>query len=278
MPTVTPPSPLVAGLFETYLRSYLRRHFHHVRLSRADRPLLGDDEPLIVYLNHPSWWDPLVAFMLARRNLRDREHFAPIDAVALRKYPFFARLGFFGVEQDSGGMRTFLRGAREVLQRPASALWVTPQGRFTDAYRRPLELKPGLGALVSRLDRGVVLPLALEYTWWEERKPEALARFGVPFRLEREWRRAPAEWSQLLAGRLAETADVLREEALSRDPGLFSTVVGGRSGVGGVYDLWRGLGSLLRGERFRAEHGGIGSGPADRMGPESEAVEPETAR
>ena len=49
--------------------------------------------PVIVYLNPPSWWDPLFGFLLAFERFPDRDHFAPIDADALEKYGFLARLG-----------------------------------------------------------------------------------------------------------------------------------------------------------------------------------------
>ena len=38
--------------------------------------------------------------------------------------------------------------------------------------------------------------------------------------------------------------------AVSRDPAKFTAVVSGRTGVGGVYDLWRRVKAWVRGERF----------------------------
>ena len=199
-----------------------------------------------------------MGLLVAREVRGDRDHFAPIEADALARYPFFERLGFFGVEQGQGhGMRRFLRTSHAILERPGSALWITPQGTFADPRSRPLALKPGLGSLISRLDRAVVVPLALEYAWWEERKPEALARFGYPFHLEREWLRSPQEWSAVLAERLEETQEALATESMARDPRMFEVLTYGGSGVGGVYDLMRRARSALRGEQFRPEHGTI---------------------
>jgi hypothetical protein len=42
---------------------------------------------------------------------------------------------------------------------------------------------------------------------------------------------------------------------MERDAAQFEVLVGGRAGVGGVYDLWRRLRARLRGEAFRSEHG-----------------------
>ena len=66
------------------------------------------------------------------------------------------------------------------LERPDAALGITPEGRFSDPRERPVRLEPGLAHLARRLDRGVFLPLALEYPFWQERTPEALACFGAP--------------------------------------------------------------------------------------------------
>lgn len=213
------------------------------------------DRPLIVYLNHPSWWDPLVCLEIALRLYPDRRHYGPIEAVALARYGFFGRLGFFGVEPGTArGARRFLDVSLDVLRRPAAALWVTPGGRSCDPRERPVVLQPGLGHLARRLKCGVVAPLALEYPFWDERFPEALARFGEPVDVEDVGMRA-ADWNTLLTERLAEAQDLLAEDAKSRDLARFDTLLSGDAGVGGVYDLWRRVRARFRGERFRREHG-----------------------
>jgi 1-acyl-sn-glycerol-3-phosphate acyltransferase len=250
-------SPLLLSLFSRYAQGYLARHFHAVRLSRAGLP---DPEPLsgrpvIVYLNHPSWWDPLAGMLLALRLFPGRRHYSPIDAAALGKYRFFERLGFFGIEPGTArGARRFLSVAQEILSQPDAMLWITAGGRFADPRERPVRLQSGLGHLASRMREGVLLPLALEYPFWEVRFPEALARFGEPISLGYDGL-LPDAWTAVLEKRLAAAQDALAAEALARDPASFETLLGGSAGVGGVYDAWRRLRSRVRGERFRPEHG-----------------------
>ena len=43
---------------------------------------------------------------------------------------------------------------------------------------------------------------------------------------------------------------------MTRDPDRFTTLLDGKTGVGGVYDVWRRTKSWARGERFDASHGG----------------------
>ena len=109
--------------FLRYLRRYVRKHFTAVRLARGTRPAPDPGRPLVVYSNHPSWWDPLVYMWLTGAIFAGREGYGPMDAAALRKYGFFRRLGVFGVETGNRrGAAQFLRAARAVLARPGAIL------------------------------------------------------------------------------------------------------------------------------------------------------------
>lgn len=244
-------------LFARYGERYISKSFHAVRLSRTERP---DAEafrglPLVVYLNHPSWWDPMICLLLATRLFPDRRHYAPIDAAALTRYRFFEKLGFFGVEPGTvQGARRFLEVGGRILDRHDSVLWITAAGRFTDPRERPVRLRSGLGHLLWRMEKGAVLPLALEYPFWEERFPEALARFGRAVTIQETSVRA-GDWTGALGARLEAAQDELASEALARDPSSFELLLGGRAGVGGTYDLWRRLKARVRGERFQSAHG-----------------------
>ena len=151
--------------FRRYSVRYIRKHFHALRVSNGSAAIPADDAPLLVVLNHPSWWDPLTCFALLDL-FPNREHFAAIDAEAVRKYRFFSRLGFFGVDTTSlRGAAEFLRTGESILREPSRTVWVTAQGRFADVRVRPLDLRSGVGHLAARIERGYVLPLAVEYTY-----------------------------------------------------------------------------------------------------------------
>lgn len=260
-PSGAPPAPsrFLLSLFAAYVERYLARHFHAVRLL-GEPPSVAPGAALVVYLNHPSWWDPLIALLLARRLFAERRHHAPIDRAALERYRFFARLGFFGVDPVGvAGARRFLAAAEAILAQPGTALWVTPQGRFADPRRRPPSLRPGLERLARRAAAGragrpvVFLPLAIELPFWEERTPEALACFGrqVVVGGRSDAGRLPS----VLAHRLVEAQDRLADAAMARDPADFVELLDGRTGVGGIYDSWRRLAARWRGAPFRPDHG-----------------------
>ena len=171
----------VMKVFAAYSRGYLRRRFHAVRVLKSALPPRDCPHPLVVYLNHAAWWDPLVCLLLAREFFPRRTSFAPIDAAMLERYRIFKQLGFFGVEQGTTrGALTFLRTAQATLASSANALWLTPQGRFVDVRERPLRLQDGLGALATRTPNAAFIPLAIEYAFWTEPRPEILVAFGEP--------------------------------------------------------------------------------------------------
>ncbi len=238
-------SPTLLRLFGHYGDGYLRRHFHSIRLLRDSEASPLPSGPAVVYLNHAAWWDPLVCLFLARRFFPDRSSFSPIDAVALQRYRFFRKLGFFPVEQNSvRGAAEFLRTATAVLQNDNSLLWLTPQGRFTDV-RQPVELQPGVSHLARRLPEVTFRPLALEYTFWEERRPEVLLAFGKLVS-------APNETS--LTENLRETMGRLAAASQRRAAHEWEPLLRARGGVQPFYDFWRSLGARWRGERFQAGH------------------------
>lgn len=247
-------SRLLLLLFSMSGRRRLRRGFRAVRMLRAERLRAAPAGPLVIYLNHPSWWDPIVCAELARTLLRSRQHRAPISEASLRQYPFFARIGMFAVQQKTlRGAAQFLRQSQAVL-RAGGVLWITAEGHFTDPRTRPTRLMPGLGALLQRTDGVTVIPLAVEYTFWNQRRPEVLLAVGEPLYVHSAGERGAAAWTVALEANLQATQDDLAAASLRRDETRFTTLLEGRQGTGGPYALWRRLHAWLRGRRYVPDH------------------------
>jgi 1-acyl-sn-glycerol-3-phosphate acyltransferase len=242
-------------LLTRFFRRWMARNFHAVRLSLSGKPPALSGQALMVVLNHPSWWDPLFGMILADLFASYR-HFVPIDSIALKQYRFFEPLGFFGVDsQTPTGALHFLGTGARILSQPGNALWITAQGRFVDPRERPVQLRQGVGHLLRRVENVVVLPLAIEYPFWQERFPEALAHFGEPLFVDRGRDFTVDEWMEKLHTRLTKAQDDLAEIARLQDSANFATLVDGNVGVGGVYDLWRLVKALVVGKSFHAGHG-----------------------
>jgi 1-acyl-sn-glycerol-3-phosphate acyltransferase len=243
---------LVRG-FRKYVRRYFAKHFHAVRIAKTGRPPRVLDRPTIMVMNHPSWWDALIGFLICPL-WPDRLDFGPMDAHQLNRYRIFAKIGMFGIEQDSiAGARTFLKVSRAILTHENATLWITAQGSFADVRTRPVRLRPGVGHLAAGLDCGAVIPIALEYPFWDESKPEALVLFGESLMID-DHKLDAESWTQLIAEALEQAQDRLAVEAQSRDPQRFDTLVAGRVGVGGIYDFGRRMKAMLTGRRFDPAH------------------------
>ena len=232
---------------------YVPRHFHAVRLTIAAVPTFPTDRPLVFFLNHPGWWDPIIAFLLARHLVPHRQAFAPIEQTALDRYPLIGRLGLFGVDASPRGARRFLQTAQAVLARHDASLWLTPQGTFCDSGARPVRFRPGLGHVAAH-SSGLFVPVALEYRYWNERLPEVLCRLGEPLDTG-ERRASAADWTSRFEQALEATMNSLADDAARRDAGAFQTILGGGEGVGPLYDVGRRVRSLWTGQRYRAAHG-----------------------
>jgi len=244
-------SRFTLAFFRRIVRGYFRRHFRAVRISQPQRFQQATTGPLIVYANHGSWWDPMVSVLLAHRLMPAREHYAPMDADALQRYPILKRIGIFGVDMRSvKGAARFLRTGLDLLA-GGGVLWITPQGRFSDARERPLAFKPGMAALASRVPGGcTLLPLAIEYTFWDERLPETLLHFGEPVLVNG----ADDTLEQRLETALLETMEALKQKAIARDPQAFAVLQSGRVGAGGFQEFFGRIFAYLRGRKYQAEH------------------------
>lgn len=245
-------SRFVLWFFRGIVHGYFRRHFTAVRLSRASILNRLEDRRLIIYANHGSWWDPMVSVLLGQKLMPHRSHYAPMDAVSLKRYGILKHIGIFGVDLHSPrGAARFIRGSLKVIA-DCGVLWVTPQGRFADARERPLEFKPGMAALAAKIPGGVtVQPVAIEYVFWNERLPEVLLHFGRPLRVAGE---TAAELQPRLEAALLETMEELKGMALARSGEAFTVLRRGRVGTGGLYALGQRARAFVRGRAFQPEH------------------------
>jgi 1-acyl-sn-glycerol-3-phosphate acyltransferase len=285
---VEPPPPTSGWIqkgFHTFLGPYLRRHFHCIGIHQSsydptsetpserslgstadpadDRSLRG---PVIIYTNHPAWWDPLIAHVLNAELFKPRQFYAPIDAEALKQYRVFEKLGFYGINLGStSGAAAFLRTSMSILRDESSALWITPEGRFCDVRDHSAPLMPGLAHLCQKLGEdstahgirggGRVIPMAMEYVFWEERLPACLVMFGQPLRPSEcgDWDKP--RWNNELSDRLRQTQRRLAEAAIGRDSSAFKPLIRGNVGAGGFYDTMRRFKSWMTRTTFRPGHG-----------------------
>jgi 1-acyl-sn-glycerol-3-phosphate acyltransferase len=247
--------PRRMAFFHFMFARFFRRHMRAARVAHWGLPADYGTRPLVVFANHPGWWDGVAFMLLSQRLFPGRRMFIPMEAAALSRYPFMRRIGVFGVEGGTPrGAVAFLRLARDVLASPDRMLWMNAPGRFADVRERPVPIAPGMTRLPEIAAEAVFVPLALDYPFWTERKAEMLCAFGTPIdgtalaALDRDAR------MDALSAALGATMDRLAVDAIARDPARFETLLRGQEGMGGTFQLWRRLTAALRGQRFDPRH------------------------
>jgi len=110
----------------------------------------------------------------------------------------------------------------------------------------------GLGAsqLVKTCPHVHVMPLAVEYTFWNEKTPELLLHMGEPQQFD-------GVLNENLENMLEECMDELAEAAISRNPEHFDVLIGGEAGVGGFYGWWQKLRGYQDEHESKAQQNGV---------------------
>jgi len=167
------------SVWHGYFRRLFRRHFHALLLAgRKNLGALEEKRPAIGVANHSNWWDGFVILFLTRL-LPRRRHYIMMEERQLVKYPFFRKLGAFGVNlDDARSAAASVRYALRLLEDERTMLWIFPQAKMTPAGAK-LEFRGGAALLARRTKHCAVLPLAMRYEFTTEQRPVALARFGA---------------------------------------------------------------------------------------------------
>ncbi|UQA61882.1 lysophospholipid acyltransferase family protein [Polyangium aurulentum] len=173
--------------FSGHARSRIHGTFGEVRIRGLDRArALAGEAPLLVVSNHTSWWDPLVA-MHVSTHLLSTDGYALMDAKNLRRLPFFALVGGFGVDLDRPeDGASAMRYAARLLDRPGRLVWVYPQGKERPITARPLGFRPGSAEIARVARKARTLPAGLRYEFGGTERPTLWLSFGEPMPAERD--------------------------------------------------------------------------------------------
>ena len=260
------PSDRFTRFFGNYTRRLFAKKFHAVRLAAGTREALATldthEAPVLAVLNHASWWDPLTSLLVSRELTPRRANAAPMEAAMLRKFSFFRYLGIFGIDPDTPASLDAM--ARHVADRfrdrPATTLWITAQGKFEDV-RTPIRIRPGAAALAAQHPGIRVVTLAIEYGFWIDQKPEVFLRLATidPPPTTEGRAISTTAWYRAIQGGMQANQDALSALVRAREPAAFEPLIGGRSGVHPLYDLYlrlRGKSASLDAPRAASSGGG----------------------
>jgi hypothetical protein len=217
-------------IFLPYVRRLTKKHFHAMRLigELADVPR---EKPLLVVANHGTWWDGFFIYLFNAHMLH-RELYMMMLEEQLAKYPFFRRLGAFGIEQGRPrSVMSSIAYSAAVLKDPSNLLCIFPQGSMRHVHARPLGFQRGLQRVVA-MSGGVlsVLPVAMACEFIDDQRPEVYLLADRAYEVSASTFPG-VEWLE----RIQESQmDRLEQAIAAREQGRI--LLGGRRPVSGTWD------------------------------------------
>jgi 1-acyl-sn-glycerol-3-phosphate acyltransferase len=237
-------------LFAAYARRRIRSEFHAVRILGFERALPAlRSSPVLAVSNHACWWDPLLLIWLANYYIPAStpcDGYALMDAKNLRRFPFFRRMGVFGVDlEDPLDRAAVLAYTQGLLDRTGRLVWIFPQGA-----ERPVTeaLRFHRGAAVIAKGAGCpVVPVAIRPEFGRFDRPVLWLSFGWPLTPSDGGEADVRAQEEAVAALLNELEEAVRAAARRQDLGEI-----GLQGTGNVLgDLAERSLSALSGRRRR---------------------------
>ena len=200
---------------------------------------------LVVFANHPSWWDGVAFMLLSAGCCRTGRMFTRWTKRRSTDTPSCGASASSGSRPArSRGAVAFLRTAEHVLAGPAHMLWMNAPGRFADVRERPVPDRAGHDAPAGDRARRASSCRSRSTT---RSGPSARRRCWSPS-ARRSRPRSCSRWTATRARRACPPRWRRRWTAWPRMPSPATPAASrrwsqGREGMGGVYQAWRRLGA-----------------------------------
>ena len=137
----------------------------------------------IIYAPHNNWWDGIVGYNICRRVFKTDIRMMIEE---LNRFPILARAGAFPVNKKSAqaSMRALQYSVEELCDK-TKTLWLFPQGIIRPPMFRPIEFQTGMAYIAKNVVKkagGInLIPVAVNYPFLREDKPEVLCEVGEPY-------------------------------------------------------------------------------------------------
>jgi len=213
-------------VFAAYNHNLFKRRFHSVRVSNLEFLRQRNSQiPLIVYANHSSWWDGLVAFEISRRTRLDS--YVLMEEKQLKKLFLFRRIGAFSVvrEKPREAAKSINYAVNLLREKPDRTIWVFPQGEILPNDARPIQFFNGISRIVEKLGKCFVAPVAMRYEFTGKFKPEIFVRIALPELISINKNFDSKHLTKHLTKRLTEILDNLKQDILTREIDTYEKIV-----------------------------------------------------
>lgn len=212
-------------IFATYNRNLIKRRFHSLHISGLDFLRKKDAAiPLIIYANHSSWWDGIVAFEISRKAQLDS--FIMMEEKQLEKLFLFRKLGAFSVVRENPRKAVkSINYAVSLLENPRRTLWIFPQGKILPNDLRPLDFYNGLSRTIEKSNKVFAAPLAIRYEFLGEFKPQICVKIGLPELIEADQNFDSKSLTESNSNRLTNLLDELKTDVINKNFSRYEQII-----------------------------------------------------
>jgi len=170
-------------IFHIYLYRLFKKHFASFHLM-DDFPSVDPNLPVLLIANHSTWWDGFFIYFLNRTYFK-RELFVMMLEVQLSNFPFFTRLGAYGIHPESTAeVKASLRYTVKLLSKKTNSgvmVCIFPQGEMQTWSDSTVVFRRGIDVVIRKYQKPVtLLPLSIRAEFLQEQRPQVFFLFGQP--------------------------------------------------------------------------------------------------
>lgn len=171
----------IASLF---FFNMLQNRFFAFRYKNAEG-IIEKGVPTILFAPHCNWWDGIVLYNITHRLFRKEIR---LMVEELNRFPLLQHGGAYSVNKKSpqSAMKA-LQYSVDVVGDLKNILCIFPQGIIRPPHYRPIEFQTGLAYIaqnaVKRYGKINLVPLAIDYCFLRDNRPEVLVEFGQKIEL-----------------------------------------------------------------------------------------------
>ena len=143
-------------------------NFHKVEISCE---FTEKNLPVLLILNHVSWWDGFWAMYMNLKLFKRKFHFMMLED-QLKKYWFFQKSGGFSVKKKSRSIIESLNYSVEILSDNHNLLLLFPQGQISSIHVSSFEFEKGVERILKKVSGKIQVIFAACLTdYFSESKP-----------------------------------------------------------------------------------------------------------
>jgi len=211
-------------IFAIYNKNLLKRKFHSVNISGIEN-FKNLTLPTLIYVNHSSWWDGLIAFQISR--FLNLNSFIMMEEKQLKNLQIFRRLGAFSIVRENSreAFQSIEYAAKILHANSRNTLWIFPQGKISPNDLRPFKFYNGLSHIVKKIEKCSVVPLALRYEFLGNFKPEVFIKADKPFIFDKNIGFTKKTITDSFSNRLEKLLDELKFDITNNNVTNFRSIL-----------------------------------------------------